>query len=202
MKSKLLWFLSVLFLFSLFYCGGSQKMLSEGEERRLTKEKIPSWVDNPKEKNTKDKRAVVGISKNYAQLSSARSDAILQAQKEAVTLMSSNLVRQIKESLASQGITTEIVDEATAKNDLTTLQAEGYFEGEVDEFFIEKYEKMVGGTKRYYYRAYVCLLYPRDLAKKSAQKLLAMRKQKEEDANKKKLIEQAEKLVDTMEFDW
>ncbi len=203
MKNRITFILCLAFLSQLLIIScGSQKMLTEGQERKLTKGDPPEWVYNYKIKNTKDKRAVVGVSKNYAMVSSARSDAILQAQKEAITLISSTITRKIREALASSEATTEIVDEAATKNDVTELFTQGVFEGEVDQFYIEKYEKMVGGTTKYYYRAYALLLYPRDLAKISAQKVLATQMKKESDEKKKKLIQRAEELVDQMNFDW
>ncbi|NOZ60164.1 MAG: hypothetical protein GXO74_00635 [Calditrichaeota bacterium] len=203
MKNKMAFILVISFLLQLFLMScGSQKMLTEGEERQLTKGNPPEWVNNYKIKNTKEKRAVVGVSKNYAMESSARSDAILQAQKQAITLISSTISRKIKEGLHSEATAAEIVQEGAVKKDLTDLSTEGVFQGEVDQFYIEKYEKMVGGTKKHYYKAYVLLLYPRNLAKISAQKILAMKNQKETDEKNKKLIQKAEELVNQMDFDW
>ncbi|OQX88537.1 hypothetical protein B6D60_02030 [candidate division KSB1 bacterium 4484_87] len=203
MKTRITLVLSTIFLFNLLLLScGSQKMLTEGEERKLSKGNQPEWVNNYKIKNTKDKRAVVGVSKNYAMESSARSDAILQAQKEAITLISSRISRSIKEGLASEAAAAEIVEEGAVKKDLTDLFTEGVFEGEVDQFYIEKFEKMVGGVKKHYYKAYVLLLYPRNLAKISAQKILAMKKAKETDQKRKNLIQKAEDLVNQANFDW
>ena len=203
MKNSILF--SVLFVFFaslLIISCGSQKKLTEGEDRKLSKGDKPDWVYNYKKKNTRDKRAVVGVSKNYAMESSARSDAILQAEKEAITLISSTIARRIKEALSSEGVDEEIVTEAAAKNDITELFSEGVFEGELEEFYIEKWEKMVAGTKKHYYKAYALLLFPKNLAEISAKKILARKTKKQMDEKRKRLLEQAQKSVENMNFDW
>ena len=201
-KSILLLVLFVFFASLIIISCGSQKKLTEGEDRKLSKGDKPDWVYNYKKKNTRDKRAVVGVSKNYAMESSARSDAILQAEKEAITLISSTIARRIKEALSSEGVDEEIVTEAAAKNDITELFSEGVFEGELEEFYIEKWEKMVAGTKKHYYKAYALLLFPKNLAEISAKKILARKTKKQMDEKRKRLLEQAQKSVENMNFDW
>jgi len=186
----------------IMYSCGSQKLLNEGSERKVSKADAPKWIDNYKIKNTKSKRAVVGVSKNYAMESSARSDAILQAQKEAITLISSTIAREVKEALASQGADADIVTEGAAKNDVTQSFSEGIFEGELEEYYIEKWEKMSGGTIKRYYKAYALVLFPKNLAEISAQKMLAKQKQKEMNASKAAQIQKAQDLLNNKSLDW
>ena len=203
MTKKFLMLCFVLFItpFLLNTCS-SNKMLQEGQEKKLSKNDAPDWILKYKKKNTKDKRAVVGVSKNYAMESSARSDAILQAQKEAITLISSTISREVKEALASEGADADVVTEGTAKNDVTKLFSEGIFEGELDEYYIEKWEKMSSGTAKRYYKAYALVLFPKNLAAISAQKILAKQKQSEMNANRTDQIQKAENLLKTKTLDW
>mgnify|MGYP000117780796 CR=1 FL=1 len=80
--------------------------------------------------------------------------------------------------------------------------SEGVFEGELEEFYIEKWEKMVAGTKKHYYKAYALLLFPKNLAEISAKKILARKTKKQMDEKRKRLLEQAQKSVENMNFDW
>ena len=186
----------------IFVSCSSNKMLQEGQEKLISKGKSPDWTLNYKKKNTKDKRAVVGVSKNYAMESSARSDAILQAQKEAITLISSTITREVREALASQGADADIVTEGAAKNDVTKMFAEGIFEGELEEYYIEKWEKMSGGTTKRYYKAYALVLFPKNLAAISAQKMLAKRKEKEMRDKEANQIKKAEELLKNKTIEW
>lgn len=201
---KINWFSRFLgfFVFLLLVSCGSQKIMIDGSERKLSDGNQPDWVVKYKKKNTKTLRAVVGVSKNYAMESSARSDAILQAQKEAITLISSSVARQTKEALASASADADIVNEGTAKNDVTEMLAKEEFQGEVEEYYVEKWERMTGGTLKQYFKAYVLILFPKNLAEISAKKMLAKAKQKEADAVKQNQIQKAEELLDKKIFDW
>lgn len=181
---------------------GSTKQLTEGSEQKLSDGDAPDWALNYQKHNTDSQRAVVGVSKNYAMESSARRDAILQAQKEAITLISSSVARHTKEALSAAGADADIVTEATASNDVTEVISRSEFQGEVKEYYVEKWERMTGGAKKQYYKAYVLLLYPNNLAEISAKKALAKAAEQEEDQLKREQIKKAEDLLQKQVFDW
>ena len=202
MKVKLLNTFLLFFVFSIFFSCGSHQMLKEGTEKKLSKSNRPDWVNNYKKKNTKTQRAVVGVSKNYAMESSARSDAILQAQKEAITLISSSVARHIKEALASESFADDIVDESTVKNDVSEVIAKSEFEGEVEEYYIEKWEKILSGMPKQYYKAYTLILFPKNLAEISAKKSLEKARLVAKTEARQNQIKKAEDLINKNTFDW
>ena len=181
---------------------GSSKQLVEGMDRKISKGNPPDWVTHHKKKDTRTHRAVVGVSKNYAMESSARSDAILQAQKEAITLISSSVARHIKEALASESFADDIVDEGTVKKDVTEVIAQSEFEGRVEEYYIEKREKYSGGALRQYYKAYALVLFPRNLAEISAKKVLERARLAAQTEARKNQIKKAEEAISKGIFDW
>lgn len=198
---KLLGWTVFLLVVTLLACS-SKEVLREGSERQISKGERPNWVDNFKKHNTDTQRAVVGVSKNYAMESSARGDAILQAQKEAITLISSSVARHLKEGLASAGADADIVTVGAAQEDVTEVMSKQEFEGEVDQYYVEKWERVESGALKQYYKAYVLMLFPKNLAEISAKKMLDKARQQAENVDKENQIKKAEALLEQKLLDW
>ncbi len=133
----------------------AQKNLQEGEERLITKKKMPKWVYE----HSGD--IIIGISGRFASEKEARRDALLDARKQIVDLLGVQLTTTQKETIVerSENIADNIVNTGVEKEIHTEALSRALISVRAKKYYIEKYATRRMGQIEYFYKAYVEVIF-------------------------------------------
>jgi type IV pilus biogenesis protein CpaD/CtpE len=169
----------------------------------LKGEETPNWVHEIGKQNTKKLKAFCGVSKQYSMEQQARSDARLDAYKQAIDDMGVYGKRKLHEVVSSAGVSTDIIDPAVVSDEMTKLKAIGVAIGRVKEYHVQFWEKVDEGGVRNYYVVYCLYLVPRDAVKKYMESVLKRQAALAKEERDRENINRAlEKLKEFEAEDW
>ncbi|NOZ60162.1 MAG: hypothetical protein GXO74_00625 [Calditrichaeota bacterium] len=150
----------ILLLFAVVVLSGvasAQKNLQEGEERLISKKKMPDWVGNHSEE------FVVGISGRFQNERDARRDALLDARKQIIDRLGVQLTTTQKERIVerSENASDNIVQTGVEKEIQTEAISRALIRVREKKHYVEKYATKHIGEIQYYYIAYVLVPFSR-----------------------------------------
>lgn len=194
-KKELIGLLTVVFLF------GCATKIPIGE-KCIENCKKPGWVDNSKEKCTKEVKAFVGRSYKLSTDRQALDYAKTNAWEEALGSMWGTYGQQkIREVCANAGVSVEgIISDAVVREAMTEWKTKGLLQGDFVENHIERWQKVdATGVPENYYVAYRLFIVSRDMVKNFLKDALLREKAQEKAEQTQKNIEKALEALDRMQ---
>ena len=183
-------------------CAGT-KPPAEGEKQQLTGFDRPKWIDNPSKEDTKEAKAFVGVSRQYAMEQQARNDARINAYIQAIDNMGVYGKRKIDQVISEVGLSADIINPGVVQDEMTRLKAEGVAVGDVKEWHVEKWQMYMGGEWKTYYAVFCQFLMPREAVKKFMEDVLKKQAQAAEaERDRQNLNRALEKMKELEASDW
>jgi len=174
-----------------------------GTKECLSGCEAPKWVDNPSKVDTRKEKAFVGVSKNWAMEQSAKSDARLDAYKQAVDATGLYGKRKLTEVKSIIGAATDIFTAGGVSDETTKLKSVGVARGEVKEYHVQHWRRYEEGGVEEYYVIYALFMMPRDAANKFMEDVLRRQRELEQAEEVQANIDRAlEKIKELEAEDW
>jgi hypothetical protein len=187
-------------------CGSKQAQMMDGQSRQISGGEQPGWVDDPQSalgKKDTEHKAYSGMSRQYAMEQQARTDARMDAYKQAIDDMGMYGKRKILQVLSEVGVTTDIVNQGVVQDEMTKMKSEGGVLGEVSKWHIERWEMLKSGQMKTYYVARCLFKMPRAAAKEFMENVLKRHADAAEAEKERANIHRAlEKMKDMDAQDW
>ena len=195
MKKTIIILIGAFFLFSIFYCS-SNRQLMPGTEIQLTGQKRPDWIYEPTSKDSKDKKAFVGVSHDFEMEGDARSDALKDARQQIIDFMGVLGKRVIKEAIVTSGISSDIINPAVDKKEQSELLSESFIKTRAKNYHIEKWQRVQDdGSVKTFYKCYVLVMFDEKDSQDYLKDAFARARKKAESEKQRQLIEKAEELL-------
>jgi len=138
-------------IFFYFACAGTKNNIKTGKEIKVSKDATPDWAPNP------PLETFVGISKNFADESSARQDAINDARRQIVDYLGLKIDREIIDRIITQGQTDQILSSDVIGDATTKMLGQTILKVRATKYHIERWQRTEQGKTNYYWKAY-CLV--------------------------------------------
>lgn len=183
-------------------CAGTKPPM-EGQKQQQTGMEKPKWIDNPRKEDTKETKAFVGVSRQYAMEQQARNDARFNAYIQAIDNMGVYGKRKINQVVSEVGMSTDIVNPGIVQDEMTKMKSEGVAVGDVKEWHVEKWQMYEGGRWRDYYIVYSLFLMPREAVKDFMANILKQQSDAAKAQKEKENLNRAlEKMRELEASDW